>query len=77
MSEAPVEAPKPKKYDSYNPETYKTDEQRKQELISAVSGKLEQHEEPLPQDLTEGVEDDEWVSVIKFAAKRGLTPLAC
>ncbi len=61
VSEAPVEAPKPKKYDSYNPETYKTDEQKKEELLSAISGKLGNREdEPLPQDLTEGVDDDEW-----------------
>ena len=31
VSEAPVQAPKPQKYDSYNPETYKTDEQKKEE----------------------------------------------
>ena len=35
MSEAPVEAPKPQKYESYNPETYKTDEQKKEEVTSA------------------------------------------
>ena len=57
-----MEAPKPKKYESYNPDTYKTDDQKKEELMSAISGKLEQHDEPLPQDLTEGVDDDEWVS---------------
>ena len=32
VSEAPVQAPKPQKYDSYNPETYKTDEQKKEEV---------------------------------------------
>ena len=32
------------------------------ELTTAISGELEQHDEPLPQDLTEGVDDDEWVS---------------
>ena len=32
MSEAPVEAPKARKYDSYNPETYKTDDEKKEEV---------------------------------------------
>lgn len=32
VSEAPVEAPKARKYDSYNPDTYKTDEQKKEEV---------------------------------------------
>lgn len=32
VSEAPVEAPKAKKYDSYNPDTYKTDEMKKEEV---------------------------------------------
>ena len=64
VSEAPVEAPKPKKYESYNAATYKTDEEKKEELMSAISGKLEQHAEPLPQDLTEGVDEDEWVRTL-------------
>lgn len=64
MSEAPVQAPKPKKFDSYQPETYKTDEMKKEELLSAMTKKLDISDKPLPQDLTEGVEDDEWVSYI-------------
>jgi len=32
VSEAPKEAPKQKKYESYNPETYKTDEEKKEEV---------------------------------------------
>ena len=32
VSEAPLEAPKPKKFESYNPESYKTDEQKKEEV---------------------------------------------
>ena len=32
MSEAPVEAPKERKYESFNPDTYKTDEQKKEEV---------------------------------------------
>ncbi|BFZ15285.1 hypothetical protein BsWGS_18324 [Bradybaena similaris] len=60
LSVAPVEAPKAKRFESYNADTFKTDEQRKEELLSAVVGKLEISSEPLPQDLTEGVEADEW-----------------
>ncbi|XP_053400007.1 coronin-7-like [Mercenaria mercenaria] len=60
LSEAPVEAPKAKKYDSYNPETYKTDDMKKEELISAMTNKLDTKEEPLPQDEAEGVDSDEW-----------------
>lgn len=32
MSEAPVEAPKERKYESFNPDTYKSDEQKKEEV---------------------------------------------
>ncbi|CAH1777231.1 unnamed protein product [Owenia fusiformis] len=60
LSQAPVEAPKVKKYESYNKEVYKTDEQKKEELLAAMTNKLGTHDEPLPQDLTEGVDDDEW-----------------
>ncbi|XP_021364093.1 coronin-7-like isoform X2 [Mizuhopecten yessoensis] len=60
LSEAPVEAPKASKYDSYNPDTYKTDEQKKEELLSAMTNKLSVQGDPLPQDLAEGVDSDEW-----------------
>ncbi|XP_078683818.1 coronin-7-like [Branchiostoma floridae x Branchiostoma belcheri] len=60
LSEAPKEAPAPKKYQSYNPETYKTDQQKKEELMRAMDSKLELKGDPLPQDLCEGVDDDEW-----------------
>ncbi|KAH3837925.1 hypothetical protein DPMN_111328 [Dreissena polymorpha] len=60
LSEAPEEAPKARKYDSYNPDTYKTDEQKKEELISAMTNKLDIKAEPLPQDDAEGVDSDEW-----------------
>ncbi|XP_060082621.1 coronin-7-like [Ylistrum balloti] len=60
LSEAPVEAPKTSKYDSYNPDTYKTDEQKKEELLSAMTNKLSVQGDPLPQDLAEGVDSDEW-----------------
>ena len=32
--------------------------------MSAIGRKLEQHTEPLPQDLTEGVYEDEWVGAL-------------
>ena len=32
VSEAPVEAPKERKYESFNTDTYKTDEQKKEEV---------------------------------------------
>ncbi|KAH9498792.1 Coronin-7 [Bulinus truncatus] len=60
LTNAPVEAPKTKKFESFNPETFKTDEQKKEELLNAMVGKLEMSSEPLPQELAEGVEDDEW-----------------
>ena len=31
------------------------------QLLSAMNAKLEIADEPLPQDLTEGVDEDEWV----------------
>ncbi|XP_074650936.1 coronin-7-like [Tubulanus polymorphus] len=60
LSEAPVSAPKPKKYKSYKEEEFKTDEQKKEELLSAMVSKMEVQDSPLPQDLTEGVDSDEW-----------------
>ena len=32
------------------------------QLVGAIVKKLGIHDEPLPQDLTEGVDEDEWVS---------------
>ena len=60
LSEAPANAPKPQKFESYQREVYKTDEEKKEELLSAMTNKLELDDGPLPQDLTEGVEEDEW-----------------
>ncbi|CAE1312014.1 CORO7 [Acanthosepion pharaonis] len=61
LSNAPSEAPKPKKYDSTDPEIYKTDEDKKEELIDAMTAKMDnKKDELLPQDLTEGVDSDEW-----------------
>ncbi|XP_022327050.2 coronin-7-like [Crassostrea virginica] len=60
LSEAPKETPKVKKFESFNADTYKTDEQKKEELMSAMTNKLSKQEDPLPQDLAEGVDEDEW-----------------
>ncbi|XP_046355097.2 coronin-7-like [Haliotis rufescens] len=60
LSEAPAEAPKARKFESYNASTYKTDDQKKDELLSAMDKKLGLSDAPMPQDLAEGVDDDEW-----------------
>ncbi|KAK6173712.1 hypothetical protein SNE40_017118 [Patella caerulea] len=60
LSEAPVAGPKPKKYESFNIETYKSDDQKKEELLDAMTNKLSLADGPLPQDLFEGVEEEEW-----------------
>ncbi|XP_036408139.1 coronin-7-like isoform X1 [Megalops cyprinoides] len=60
VSEAPKEAPVRK----YMPSSYyleeKTDEQKKEELLSAMVAKLGNREDPLPQESFQGVDDDEW-----------------
>lgn len=62
MSEAPKAAPVQRKYDGFDPK-YKTDEEKKEELIAAMITKMgDQDEDPLPQDEMEGVDSDEWVS---------------
>ncbi|KAK0137010.1 Coronin-7 [Merluccius polli] len=60
VSKAPKEAPVKK----YMPSSYyleeKTDEQKKDELLSAMVAKLGNLDDPLPQDSFEGVDEDEW-----------------
>ncbi|CAL8304645.1 unnamed protein product [Merluccius merluccius] len=60
VSKAPKEAPVKK----YMPSSYyleeKTDEQKKDELLSAMVAKLGNMDDPLPQDSFEGVDEDEW-----------------
>ncbi|KAJ8398767.1 hypothetical protein AAFF_G00419640 [Aldrovandia affinis] len=60
VSEAPKEAPVRK----YMPSSYyleeKTDEQKKEELLSAMVAKLGNREDPLPQESFQGVDEDEW-----------------
>lgn len=60
LSEAPKVAAPPKKYQSYNP-NYKTDEEKKEELMSAMIEKMgDQDDDPLPQETMDGCDSDEW-----------------
>lgn len=60
VSEAPKEAPVKKYMPSSYYLTEKTDEQKKEELLSAMVAKLGNLDDPLPQDAFEGVDEDEW-----------------
>uniref|UniRef100_A0A673N6N4 Coronin n=1 Tax=Sinocyclocheilus rhinocerous TaxID=307959 RepID=A0A673N6N4_9TELE len=62
VSEAPKEAPVKKYLPSSVYLEEKTDEQKKEELLSAMVAKLGNREDPLPQASYEGVDEDEWVS---------------
>uniref|UniRef100_A0A667YV24 Coronin n=1 Tax=Myripristis murdjan TaxID=586833 RepID=A0A667YV24_9TELE len=64
VSEAPKEAPVRKYLPSAVYLEEKTDEQKKEELLSAMVAKLGNLDDPLPQDSFEGVDDDEWVSEV-------------
>ncbi|XP_043567419.1 coronin-7-like [Chiloscyllium plagiosum] len=58
------EAPKEVTIRKYKPSAFyleeKTDEERKEELLSAMVAKLGNLDDPLPQDSFEGVDEDEW-----------------
>ncbi|XP_070779150.1 coronin-7 [Enoplosus armatus] len=60
VSEAPKEAPVRKYLPSSVYLEEKTDEQKKDELLSAMVAKLGNMDEPLPQESFEGVDEDEW-----------------
>ncbi|XP_068434786.1 coronin-7 [Clinocottus analis] len=60
VSEAPKEAPVRKYLPSSVYLEEKTDEQKKEELLSAMVAKLGNRDDPLPQDSFEGVDEDEW-----------------
>ncbi|KAK1162972.1 coronin-7-like isoform X2 [Acipenser oxyrinchus oxyrinchus] len=60
VSEAPKEAPVRKYAPSCVYLEEKSDEQKKDELLSAMVAKLGNREDPLPQESFEGVDDDEW-----------------
>jgi coronin-7 len=65
LSEAPKEAPAAKKYGMPVDEPrFKTDQEKKEELMAAMVGRMAEKDEPLPQDEMEGVDEDEWVSSV-------------
>uniref|UniRef100_A0A671YFK9 Coronin n=1 Tax=Sparus aurata TaxID=8175 RepID=A0A671YFK9_SPAAU len=60
VSEAPKEAPVRKYLPSSVYLEEKTDEQKKEELLTAMVAKLGNMDDPLPQESFEGVDEDEW-----------------
>lgn len=60
VSEAPKEAPVRKYLPSSVYLEEKTDEQKKEELLSAMVSKLGNMDDPLPQESFEGVDEEEW-----------------
>ncbi|NWS98678.1 CORO7 protein, partial [Mionectes macconnelli] len=61
VSEAPKEAPARKFVPASVYLEEKSDEQKKEELLSAMVARLGNRDDPLPQDSFEGVDEDEWV----------------
>ncbi|NXG66903.1 CORO7 protein, partial [Hemiprocne comata] len=61
VSEAPKEAPARKFVPAAVYLEEKSDEQKKEELLSAMVARLGNRDDPLPQDSFEGVDEDEWV----------------
>uniref|UniRef100_A0AAY4BPV0 Coronin n=1 Tax=Denticeps clupeoides TaxID=299321 RepID=A0AAY4BPV0_9TELE len=64
VSEAPKEAPVRKYLPSSVYLEEKTDEQKKEELLSAMVAKLGNLDNPLPQESYEGVDEEEWVRTL-------------
>ncbi|XP_056144758.1 coronin-7-like isoform X2 [Lampris incognitus] len=64
VSEAPKEAPVRKYLPSSVYLEEKTDEQKKEELLSAMVAKLGNMDDPLPQESFQGVDDDEWAKYL-------------
>ncbi|XP_063171041.1 coronin-7-like isoform X1 [Candoia aspera] len=60
VSQAPKEAPSRKYVPSSIYLEEKSDEQKKEELLSAMVAKLGNRDDPLPQDSFEGVDEEEW-----------------
>ncbi|XP_061568464.1 coronin-7 [Cololabis saira] len=60
VSEAPKEAPVRKYLPSSVYLEEKTDEQKKEELLTAMVAKLGNMDDPLPQESFQGVDEDEW-----------------
>ncbi|XP_040111710.1 coronin-7 isoform X4 [Oryx dammah] len=63
VSQAPREAPARRAPSSVYLEE-KSDQQKKEELLSAMVAKLGNREDPLPQDSFEGVDEDEWAKYL-------------
>ncbi|KAB0350227.1 hypothetical protein FD754_015084 [Muntiacus muntjak] len=63
VSQAPREAPARRAPASVYLEE-KSDQQKKEELLSAMVAKLGNREDPLPQDSFEGVDEDEWAKYL-------------
>uniref|UniRef100_A0A8C3JVV9 Coronin n=1 Tax=Calidris pygmaea TaxID=425635 RepID=A0A8C3JVV9_9CHAR len=61
VSQAPKEAPARKFVPASVYLEEKSDEQKKEELLSAMVARLGNRDDPLPQDSFEGVDEDEWV----------------
>uniref|UniRef100_A0A7N8XM91 Coronin n=1 Tax=Mastacembelus armatus TaxID=205130 RepID=A0A7N8XM91_9TELE len=64
VSEAPKEAPVRKYLPSSVYLEEKTDEQKKEELLSAMVAKLGNMDDPLPQESFQGVDEDEWAKYL-------------
>lgn len=60
VSEAPKDVPSRKYVPSSVYLEEKSDEQKKEELLSAMVAKLGNRDDPLPQDSFEGVDEEEW-----------------
>ncbi|KAM5152135.1 coronin-7-like [Mantella aurantiaca] len=60
VSQAPKDVPSKKFVPSSVYLQEKSDEQKKEELLSAMVAKLGNRDDPLPQDAFEGVDEDEW-----------------
>uniref|UniRef100_A0A8V5FKW6 Coronin n=1 Tax=Melopsittacus undulatus TaxID=13146 RepID=A0A8V5FKW6_MELUD len=64
VSQAPKEAPLRKFVPASVYLEEKSDEQKKEELLSAMVARLGNREDPLPQDSFEGVDEDEWAKYL-------------
>ncbi|XP_005081724.1 coronin-7 isoform X1 [Mesocricetus auratus] len=64
VSQAPREAPARRAPSSAQYLEEKSDQQKKEELLSAMVAKLGNREDPLPQDSFEGVDEDEWAKYL-------------
>ncbi|XP_064636401.1 coronin-7-like isoform X2 [Lineus longissimus] len=60
-SDSKTHTPKIKpKYDSHAPDAFKTPEEKKEELMGRWTEQMDEQKGPMPQDLAEGCDSDEW-----------------